>query len=258
MKTVVLMVAIAASVLSVASWFETRTLARRVVDLEARSGTRPAAGVEKGPARDVSTPSSIELTLEHADVKGSPNAPVVLVEFSDFECPFCGRHWRDAFSRIDREYIQSGKVRYAFRHFPLEAIHPNAFRAGEAAECARRQGRFWPMHDRMFANARLLQEPDLIEHARAIGADVAAFENCLPAAAADRVRSDQAEGQRASIAGTPMFFLGTATSAGRVKTVRAINGAHPYEVFKIVIDRMLARSAAGPASSTRESALPSP
>jgi protein-disulfide isomerase len=118
------------------------------------------------PARDV---EDVVFDLAGRPAKGASGARVILIEFSDFECPYCGRHFRQTLPRIDREYVQTGKVRYVFRHFPLESLHKEAFKAAEAALCAGDQQKFWEMHDRLFAHQDALATGKLPGHAAALG-----------------------------------------------------------------------------------------
>jgi protein-disulfide isomerase len=178
-----------------------------------------------------------------APVKGSPNAPLTVVEFSDYECPFCGRHVTQTLPKLAAEYMDSGKVKFVFRDFPLEQIHPSALKAAEAARCAGEQGKYWEMHDRLFANQRALAAAQLTEHATAIGLDAPAFDKCLTSGSQTaKVRKDLADGKAAGVTGTPAFFIGVMDNkAGTVKVLRTITGARPYEAFKATIDELLAQ-----------------
>ena len=197
---------------------------------------RPAA-----PAPAPQPPLPAELSIQDAPIKGSANAPVTIVEFSDFQCPFCGRHFNQTMGLLDKEYISTGKVKYVFRHFPLERIHPQAFKASEAAECASAQGKFWEMHDHLFANQQMLTQPDLLKHGEAVGLDTAKFASCLtPGTTATRIRGDLALGSQAGVTATPNFFLGTTIPGGKIKVVRKLNGAVPFATFKAAIDALLA------------------
>lgn len=175
--------------------------------------------------------------------KGSPNAGVTLIEFSDYQCPFCANYFRDALQKIDAEYGKTGKVKYLFRNFPLEAIHPQAFKAAEAASCAGDQNKYWEMHDRLFQNQQALGAADLPRHAEALGLDLQRFSECLEGGKhSAKIRKDMAEGQKAGVTGTPTFFLGfTEPGSSRVKAVRRVTGAQPYESFKEAIDSVLSR-----------------
>ncbi len=184
-------------------------------------------------------PSNVSISIEGAAARGKASAKLVIVEFSDFQCPFCGRYTRETLGQLEREYVDTGKVRYVFRHFPLEKIHPNAFKAAEAGECARQQGKFWELHDRLFANQQTLADRDLLNHATAVGLDGLAFQRCVTGTVDATIRRDLAEGGRLGIAGTPAFFLGTVQKDGKVQVLRKLNGAQPFAAFKTAIDALL-------------------
>jgi protein-disulfide isomerase len=131
-------------------------------------------------------------------------------------------------------------VKYVVRDLPLESIHPFAFKAAEATHCAGEQGKYWEMHDRLFANQQQLARPDLSTHARELGLDGVAFDKCMDMEKqAARVRKDLAEAQKVQTTGTPTFFLGlTDPSSSEIKGTR-LTGAQPYAVFKAAIDRLL-------------------
>src|SRR5205823_6444165 len=147
--------------------------------------------------------------------RGSDTAALTLVEFSDYQCPFCGRHARETYPQIQRDYVSTGKLKYVFRDFPLEAIHPNAFKAAEAAHCAGVQGKYWEMHDRLFANQSALFPAQLFLHAQALGLDPQSFRQCLDSGQyAAEIRKDLEDGQKAGVTGTPAFILGLTASEG--------------------------------------------
>jgi len=123
--------------------------------------------------------------------------------------------------------------------FPLD-MHKNAFKASEAGLCAGDQGKFWEMHDMLFANQQALKPEDLIKHAEALGLDAAKFKDCLDTGKhAQEIKKRMAEGQKAGITGTPAFLLGFVEPDGKVKAVKKISGALPYASFKAAIDEML-------------------
>lgn len=194
------------------------------------------------PSGQAAVPN-FDLEVSGAAAKGQANAPLTVVEFSEFECPFCGRYSRDTYPLIERDYVNTGKIRYVFRHLPIERIHPKALKASEAAQCAHAQGKFWEMHDRLFANQRTIASPDLIAHAHALGLNMPAFERCLAGQTTARVKQDLAEGLRAGITGTPAFFIGIVTKEGKLKVLRKLVGAKPYATFKTTLDGLLAQSA---------------
>ncbi len=158
--------------------------------------------------------------------RGPSNAPVTIVEFSDFQCPYCGREY-PVIERLMKEY--DGKVRLVFRHYPLE-FHENAEKAAEAGACAQDQGKFWELHDKMFTNQAKLAVDDLKGYAKAIGLDSAKFDKCLDSGEKKAVvEEDQKAGTAAGVNGTPAFFINGVF----------VNGAQPYEEIKQTVDREL-------------------
>lgn len=166
---------------------------------------------------------------------------VALVEFADYECPFCARHVREAHPRIKREFIDTGLIQHVFMSFPIEEIHPRAFGASEAAECAGTQGRFWQMHELLFENIHALARADLHRYAADLELDEQAFEKCLAGEAALIVLSDMQEGRRLGVRGTPAFFLGRVETDGSIELTRRVNGAVPFETFREEINAALGR-----------------
>jgi protein-disulfide isomerase len=163
-----------------------------------------------------------------APLRGEPGAPVTIVEFSDFQCPYCVRA-RPTVNRVREVY--GDKVRFAFRHFPLD-FHAQAQKAGEAAACAAEQGKFWEMHDLLWENTSRLQVADLRSHAATLGLDASAFGRCLESDRhAGLVEGDLEAGKSYGVSGTPAFFVNG----------RPLVGAQPFEAFAQVIDDELQR-----------------
>jgi len=186
-------------------------------------------------------PQNVTVSLDNDPFKGDPNAPLTLVEFSDYQCPFCARHFRETLPQIEAEYIKTGKLRYVFRDFPLD-IHPQAERAAQAAHCAGDQGKYWPMHDQFFSNPRAIDLDDFTAQATAIGLDLIRFNACLSEKKySEEVKKDLKEGQQLGVTGTPGFFIGrTDATANQVKGARPLIGAQPYASFKAIFDALLA------------------
>jgi protein-disulfide isomerase len=184
----------------------------------------------------VKTPVTVSLEPPRVEVadggrpaRGSKDAPVEIIEFSDFQCPFCQR----ANPTVQRVLSTYGdRIKFVYRHYPL-ANHPNARPAAEASACAQDQGKFWEYHDRLFANPTKLTDADLKQHAAAIGLDTAAFNTCVDSRAhAAGVEADIAAANELGVTGTPAFFVNG----------RSLEGAQPFEAFKQVIDEELARA----------------
>ncbi len=188
-------------------------------------------------------PTNLTVSVDDNPFKGDKNAKLTLIEFSDYQCPFCARHFRETLPQLEREYINTGKVKYVFRDFPLESIHREAFKAAEAANCAGEQGKYWEMHDRLFQNQNQLGVAELPKHAQVIGLSLPAFQQCLNSGKqAAEIRKDMEDGQRAGVNGTPTFFLGVQDSDGQnVKALRMIVGAQPHAQFKEAIESALSQ-----------------
>ena len=156
-------------------------------------------------AAQAAAPRTVSVRVADAPFRGDPNAPVTLVEFSDFGCPFCSRHVQQTWPELDR-YVESGQVKHVFRDYPIAALHPLAFRAHEAARCAGDQDRYWDMHGLLFLN-QSEQEPDeLVGHAGTLGLDMPAFRQCFESEKyAQVVRDGIAEAQRLRVTATPTW-----------------------------------------------------
>jgi protein-disulfide isomerase len=186
-------------------------------------------------------PPRLSLTIGDDPARGPADAPITIVEFSDFQCPFCSRATA-TLKKLDAAY--PGKIRVVYRDFPLVQIHPNAARAAEAAACANEQGKFWPMHDAMFEHQDKLAEADLKQSAAALGLDATAFNQCLESGRhTAQWKKDTAEGEAYGVSSTPAFFING----------RLVVGAQPYESFARILDEELARSALGGAGSGKQS-----
>jgi protein-disulfide isomerase len=204
-----------------------------------QQAAQPAAAAAR-----VATAEAIDtvLSIEGAPFKGDAAARVTVVEFTDYQCPFCSRHFRQTWPQLEQDFVKTGKAKFVLRDLPIEAIHPQAFKAAEAASCAGEQGRFWEMHDRLFANQSTLGRKDLSAHAQALGLDNSAFDSCLDSGkGAAKIRKDVADSERLGARGTPIFFLGvTDPGSSQLKAVRLIRGAHAYATFKEAIESLLA------------------
>ncbi len=177
-------------------------------------------------------------------MKGQSAAKLAVIEFSDFQCPFCGRYARDTYPALQKEFVETGKVKYAFRHLPLESIHPFAFKAAEAGECARAQGKFWEMHDLLFANQQALAQVNLVQYAQTIGLEAQKFQTCMDGRTAARIREDQAEAARLGARSTPTFLIAQIQADCKAKALRKITGAQSYASFKAALEGLLAATTA--------------
>jgi protein-disulfide isomerase len=197
------------------------------------------AAPQAPPAPNV---ANVDFQLGGNPALGDQAAQLILIEFTDYQCPFCSRHVRDTYPKIKQEYVETGRMKFVTLDYPLESIHPSAFKAAEATHCAADQGKFWEMHDRLFENQNSL-EP-FQPHANALGLDVGAFDACMSSNKyAEAVRRDMAEAQKAGVAGTPSFLLARTDpdNADTVKGIALLRGALPFEDFKAAIEQGLKR-----------------
>ncbi len=185
------------------------------------------------PDYPTTTLGAVQIDTAGAALKGNQDAKVSLVIFEDFECPFCGRFTTQALGQIEKDYVDTGKAKIYFKHFPLNSIHPDAQKASEAAECAKEQGKFWEYHDILFVNQQALSINDLKKYAADLGLDTAKFNSCLDSGAKkSQVEKDASDGDNAGVTGTPTVFVNG----------RPIVGAQPYSSFKAAIDSELAKA----------------
>jgi len=178
-------------------------------------------------AQSTSSSERVEVGVDDDAIKGSSNAPVTMIEFSDYECPFCGRYFQQTYPQIVKEYVDSGKVKIVFRDFPL-SFHENAQKAAEAAECAGEQGKYWEMHDKLFKNQDALEVNSLKQYAKELGLNTKTFDDCLDSGKMDsEIQKDFEDGQDAGVSGTPAFFINGIP----------LTGAQPFEEFKKIIEQ---------------------
>lgn len=178
-------------------------------------------------------PERVEVNIEGAPAEGKKNAPVVMVEYTDYQCPFCSRHFLQTYPQIKTDYIDTGKVLYVTKDFPL-SFHENAQKAAEAAHCVREQKGdegYFMMHDKLFENQQSLSVDNYKKWARELGANGAQFDSCLTSGKmASVVSKGLQEGQQDGVQGTPGFFING----------KLVSGAQPFAAFKSVIDAELA------------------
>ena len=188
------------------------------------------------------------LNSDTAQLLGNGKAKVAVIEFSDFQCPFCGRYEREIFPKLQRAYIETGRILYGFMNFPLESLHPLAFGASEAAECAAQEGRFWPMHARLFGDQRALQPGDLLQDASILHLDPQWFAACMKGSTSSKIDQEIAEGSRLGVTSTPSFFIGTVDDEHKVHLHTKITGAKSIETFRAVLEAALRMPPASKAS----------
>lgn len=207
-------------------------------DIKRMLAARPTAAAAAAAAEPA---MNAVISVDGEPFRGDKNAKLTLVEFSEFQCPFCGRHVRDTVPALEKEYVQTGKVKYVFRDLPLESIHKNAFKAAEASHCGGEQNKYWEMHDRLFANQKALEPAMLTTHAQAIGLDSKKFQACLDSGKySAEIRKDIAEANKYGITGTPTFVIGLTQSSDpkTIKVLKVIRGAQNISAFKEALDSL--------------------
>ena len=175
-------------------------------------------------------PIDMNSLIENDEVKGNPNAPVTIVEWSDYECPYCAKFYSQTLEQIDEKYIQTGKVKFVYRDFPL-GFHTNAQKAAEAAECAGEQGKYFEMHDKLFEEGVDGGVSSFKQFAADLNLNTNKFNECLDSGEmASEVSKDMSDGSAIGIKGTPGFVING----------QLVSGAQPFSVFQQVIEAELA------------------
>ncbi len=176
-----------------------------------------------------SQPSRIEVSVDDDAFKGKNDAQITIVEFSDFECPFCEKFFTNTLPQIEEKYIKSGKVKFVYRDSPLP-FHEFAQKAAQASECAKDQEKFWQYHDKLFQNQQSLDIASLKKYAKEIGLNTQKFNNCLDSnQKSAEIQNDITDATKYGVSGTPTFFINGI----------ALVGAQPFEVFDQIIQQEL-------------------
>lgn len=203
---------------------------------------RNNANPQPAQAPQPSAPKIVKVSLDDDPVKGNPDAEVTIVEFSDFQCPFCLRFYDQTLPLIQKNYIDTGKIKFVYRDFPIDNLHPNARPAHIAAECADEQGKFWDYHDILFERVDEWQRLPMtnlgdkfVAYADELELEQSSFISCLESPTiAQEVQTDYLDGGRYGVTGTPAFFVGTEKDGFIL-----ISGAQPYSSFQTTIDSLL-------------------
>jgi protein-disulfide isomerase len=203
---------------------------------------------EVSSVRPSGTPRSAGKTIPETPVEigrsaslGSTAAPIALIAYSDYECPFCAKFHRETLLDIQRKYIEPGKVLLVMRHLPLRR-HRMAYRAAEIAECSARAGKFWEMHHQLFAAPMLIDEVILSAKVEQVGAKTTDFDRCIDNNEARAVIDEHMSSARdLGISSTPSFLIGSLRPDRTVKVIRHESGAIPVSVFAKMLDDALQR-----------------
>jgi protein-disulfide isomerase len=189
------------------------------------------------PAAPPAPPEKVTVTNVSGYLLGRPDAPLTIVEFTDLQCPFCNRFATTTFDQLKKDYIDSGKVRFISRDFPLD-FHPQALPAARASRCAGDQGKFWEMRMTLVKNAAALSPAYISQQATTLKLDMKQFDACTRSTAYDSaISKDMTEGAGFNVSGTPTFFIGKTTAQG-FEGFRIV-GAQPYAVFQQQIEGLL-------------------
>ena len=199
---------------------------------------RRVSAEDRGPSI---TTVSHSFAVGSAAILGKEDARLTLVVFSDFECPYCSQFAVSVLPALRSDFIDTGLVRIVFRHLPLETRHKRARRAAEAAECARRQSKFWEMHDLLFQKGAGASDEVLVSYARSVGADENQFLGCMNGQAAEVVEQDLELARSLAVSGTPTFFFGVPDN-DRVTLKGRIGGLAPLEMFRRILNDWIAKS----------------
>jgi len=197
-------------------------------------------GARGAPAKPAFKPT--DMKLGDVATKGEATAPVTLVEFSDYHCPYCKRHATTVLKQLEENYIDTGKLRFVMREMPIPNLHPRAEAAAVAVLCAGEQGDYWGMHDALFNDQKSKTDEAFKAMAESIGLDEAEFSSCLASDKFDaQIKADQAEARKLGISGTPSFVIGLTDpkDSSVVHLSKFIRGAQPYANFSSAIDDLL-------------------
>lgn len=205
-------------------------------------GAGQQAAPQAVPTEDISPK---KVSIDDDPVLGDKNAKVTMIDFTDFECPFCKRYFDETYSQIKKEYIDTGKVKYVARDLPL-SFHQNAHKEAQAAECAREQGgdeAYFKYHDEIFkrttSNGTGLALDQLSVIANELGLDGSALQTCLDNETYKaEVDKDLADASAVGATGTPTFFIGKSETSGTFTGTKLV-GAQPFSAFKAIIDQQL-------------------
>ena len=205
---------------------------RGIYDQDEPQGLEAALDNAPEPVDMVRSDKQVErlkIEVDNDPYLGPEQAPVTIIEFSDFECSYCVRFYRDTLAPLLQEYPND--IKFVYLDFPLTSIHPNAKPAAEAAQCAFAQEKFWEFHNRLFDNQTMLSDALYLEIASDIGLDMAAFDRCYRSSVfTEEIADDFESGRSLGVTGTPTFFING----------RPLVGAQPFRVFKAVIEEELA------------------
>lgn len=193
-------------------------------------------------ARKRTTPPSAAVSMSDLPVQGSPTARIGIIEFADYQCPYCQSFQRDVMPFLESEYLQPGKVAFAFSQYPIEQIHGLALDASAVAECGKREGRFWEVHDGLFRVISSAREASALAGvALSTGVSERVLNACLASGVKDQIRSRVAEAADLGVQSTPTFYLGAIETPGKLRVVKVLVGGQTTAAFGTELNSLLAR-----------------
>jgi protein-disulfide isomerase len=207
-----------------------------------QDGARAAPQAARGP-----TFAPTDTQLGNVPYRGDKDAPVTLIEFSDYQCPYCKRHATQVMPTLLSTYVDTGKLRYIMRENPIENLHARAIPASEAALCAGAQDKYWEMHDALFNDQKANTDENFQQMAANLGLDTTAFAECMSTDQfIEQIRADMTEGRRLGVSGTPSFVLGLTDpeDSSKVHLTKFIRGAQSLQSFSAAVDELLASAQA--------------
>lgn len=199
-----------------------------------------ARAAPKAPSRPAFKPTDIQ--LGEVNYRGEFDAPVTLIEYSDYHCPYCKRHAQSVMPALLKDYVDKGQVRFIMREYPIDRLHSRATAASRVALCAGEQGQYWEMHDALFADQKATSDEHFQQLVADLGLDSGAFNECITSERIDkRIKANLAEGQKLGVSGTPSFVVGLtdADKPDNVHLTKFIRGAQSQQAFAGAIDELL-------------------
>jgi len=227
-----------------AALLEELRLIRKALEKQATATAAAAAAAAAQPGMRAAAPQpqqngTSRVNIDGAYALGKADAPVTMVMFTDYQCPFCKNFETQTFAEIRKNWIDTGKLRFVVRDQPLD-MHPDAMKAAEASRCAGEQGKYWELREKLIVNPEQLQRPRLSEYARSVGLDAGKFDACLDSNRhADAIKAGVVEAGAQRIMGTPSFVI--AKSDGMVADGALVVGALPYGVFEQKLQELSAK-----------------
>ena len=211
-------------------------------------------GTRAAPARGQQAFEPTDVQLGDVAYRGPYDAPVTLIEFTDYQCPYCKRHATTVMPPLFKSYGDTGKVRFILREFPIVTLHPRAIAASEAALCAGDQDQYWGMHDALFNDQKANSDENFQQQAAALGLDVSVFAECMNSDKhTEQIKADVAEGRKLGVSGTPSFVVGLTDpeDPSKVHLTKFIRGAQPLPTFSAAIDELIKTASINKAPATK-------